>query len=306
MQRILITGGGGVVGKALQDRLHDRDCHVVTINGRSDCNLESSTETNALFKFVKPTHVFHIAGAIFGVGGNMAFPGDAFRRNTLMNVNVVEASRLAGVEKIVAMGSAAMYADGLTQPMRESDAMTGEPHGSEYAYAYSKRALLVQLRSYATQYGLKYAFVVATNMYGPHDRFNVDHGHVIPSLLMKFEFALANRTAVSVWGDGSPTRDFLFSSDAAAGLELLMEKGDGVYNLATGRSQTIAELVHSIAGHYPAVRWDWDINKPLGQLSRQYDVSRISTLGFEAKTDLKEGIAATIAWLRENIRHVRT
>ena len=305
MERYLVTGAGGVVGSALVRYLLSLDKNVVAVQARSDCNLENSEETQNLFAKHRPTHVFHLAGAVFGVGGNLKFPGDAFRRNILMNTNVVEAARLSGVKKIVGMGSAAMYSDNLQQPMKEGDVLSGEPHGSEFGYAFAKRGLLVQLICYRQQFGIEYAFAIATNMYGPNDRFNTDYGHVVPSLLRKFRDSTITGEIVKVWGDGSPTRDLLYSDDAARALFRLMEAGDGSYNIASGHVYKISELVDEIASHFPEVKFEWDATKPMGQLSRSYDIEKLKALGFDTTFSLKEGIGATVGWLNENYDSLR-
>lgn len=301
----LVTGGSGVAGAALEALLVGQGEDVRVLRGRADGNLEDWDACLALFKQVQPRRVYHLAGAVFGLGGNTAFPGDAFRRNTLLNVHVVEACRRVGVEKIVAMGTAAIYADGLSQPMREDDALTAEPHSSEYAYAFAKRGLLVQLKSYKQQFGMQFAYAISTNLYGPHDRFNVEYGHVIPSLLMKFERARQTGDTVEVWGDGSPQRDFLYAADAAKGLVAMMQRGDGAYNLASGRKTTIADLVETIACFYPDVRYTWATEKPLGQLRRSYDINRIEEIGFKPIYNLSDGLSQTIEWMRKNIGALR-
>ena len=305
MERYLVTGAGGVVGSALVKYLLSLDKDVAAVRTRSDCDLENAEATQNLFIKHQPTHVFHLAGAVFGVGGNLKFPGDAFRRNILMNTNVVEAARISQVKKIVGMGSAAMYSDNLQQPMKEEEVLSGEPHGSEFGYAFAKRALLVQLMCYRQQFGIEYAFAIATNMYGPHDRFNIDYGHVVPSLLRKFRNARNTGEVVNVWGDGSPTRDLLYADDAASALLRLMNAGEGSYNIASGNVYKISELVNEIAAHFPGVRYEWDATKPMGQLSRSYDIEKLKALGFETTFSLKEGIGATVAWLNENHHSLR-
>jgi GDP-L-fucose synthase len=300
MKRILITGGGGLVGNALVKLLktQNQSSEIISINSRKQCDLTLSNDVDALFKFVRPTHVFHLAASVYGVGGNLAFPGDVFYKNTMINASVIEACRKYSVQKIVAMGSAAMYSDSVNQPMREQDVMSDEPHSSEYSYAYSKRGMLVQLESYNKQFNLDFAFVVATNMYGPHDRFDTQYGHVVPSLLRKFLDAEKNHSQVEVWGDGSPTRDFLFADDAAIGLHSIMTNGSGVYNLASGCVHSISDLVRCISQEFPKVPFNWNKDKPMGQLSRSYDINRIKNIGFNPTYSLTEGIKITSLWLR--------
>ena len=303
--RVFITGAGGVVGQALTIACKGAGQDVVGGASRMDGDLEDFNEARRLLRDAKPTVVYHLAAAVYGLGGNSAFPGDSSRRNLLINTHVVAAAHEAGVRKIVAMGSAAMYPDGLAQPFRESDLLLGEPHDSEAAYAESKRAMLAMLRAYQKQFSMDYGFVVATNMYGPGDRFDVKYGHVVPSLVAKFHAAEASSQEVEVWGDGSPTRDFLFSDDAAAGLIAIMERGEGLYNLASGTSVPIASLVAEVAKAFPGVRFRWDPTRPLGQLRRSYDIARISSLGFAPKVSLAQGVAKTASWYRANAADAR-
>lgn len=304
MVDVLVTGAGGVLGSALIRALKAQGANYVAIASRRDCDLENFVETLDLFKSLRPKQVYHLAGAVYGVGGNMAYPGDIFRRNTLINCNVVEASRAVGVTQFLGMGTVAMYADGLPMPLREEDVLSGQPHSSERFYAFAKRGLLMQLESYRQQYGMNYVMALSTNLYGPGDRFDPVHGHVVPSLIHKFVSSRKD-VPVSVWGDGSPTRDFLYSRDAAEGLLLLMSSGSGVYNLASGRSITIRALVETLASLVPDTEYVWEVDKPLGQLRRAYDVSRLSEIGFVARTELKDGLSETLTWYLDNLGRVR-
>lgn len=305
MARTLLTGGSGVVGSALAVTLRRNYDDVIVLKGRDDADLESFDATRALFRFVKPTHVVHLAGAVYGIGGNMAFPGDAFRRNILMNTHVIACAAEVKAEKIVAMGTTAIYSDEAAQPFRETDALVGAPHGSELPYAYAKRAMLVMLEAYARQFGLPFAYAIATNMYGPHDRFDPVYGHVAPSLVAKFAEAAKTGGQVEVWGDGSPTRDFLFAEDAADALLLLLQKGAGAYNVATGASTPIRALVEQIAALFPDVRYAWNVAKPNGQQLRAYDTGRLRSLGFLPRHALREGVRKTVEWYLANREQVR-
>ncbi len=303
--RILVTGAGGVVGAALIRRLRGIGLDPVALVSRADGDLEDFAATTHLFARIRPTHVYHLAGAVYGLGGNSAFPGDVYFRNILINTHVIEAGRRAGAAKIVAMGSAAIYSDDAPRPFCEDRALVGSPHGSELAYATAKRAMLVQLMSYQRQFELDWAYAIATNMFGPGDRFDSEHGHVVPSLIRKFLEASRSGRSVEIWGDGSPTRDFLHADDAAAGLTTMMERGDGAYNLATGHSHSIHELVEAISSFFPGVHYGWDASRPLGQISRTYEVSRMMALGWAPRLSLAEGIADTITWARENAANLR-
>ena len=204
------------------------------------------------------------------------------------------------------MGSAAIYSDIVGLPMREHDIWLGPPHGSEAGYAHAKRGMLAQLQAYQDQYGLDYAYCVSTNLFGPHDRFNEQQGHVLPSLISKFHRAAQERSAVTVWGSGTPRRDFLYSKDAARALRLIAEKFTGPINLATGNSVSIhetAELIRSIAD--PAIEIKWDRSKPDGQRLRDYDVSKLKALGFVPGFTLKAALEETYGWYSHNFARVR-
>jgi GDP-L-fucose synthase len=247
---------------------------------------------------VRPTIVVHLAGRVAGIQGNLDTPADAFAENALINVNVVEASRLAGVVKVVAAGSVAIYSDDVSQPIREDEIWSGPPHQSEAAYAHAKRALLAHLEACRLQDGMDYAYLICTNLYGPHDRFDLRTSHVVPSLVARFRNAVrAGSDSVTVWGDGTPTRDFLYADDAAEGFVVAAATGHGPMNLASGRSIRIADLVETltvVTGFRGAVRWDTSM--PLGQLSRHYDISRITSLGWQAAVPLAEGLDRTYRW----------
>lgn len=305
-KRILVTGAGGVVGSALTAYLQAQNHEVIALSSRTQCDLTAPSEVNALFQSTRPELVYHLAASVYGVGGNMAFPADIIYQNLLINTHIIEACKAHQVRKIVAMGTAAMYADGLQQPLREADVLAGEPHGSEAGYAWSKRAMLAQLRAYEQQYGLAYAFVIATNMYGPHDKFDKVYGHVVPSLLRKFLDAERDGGSVEIWGNGTPTRDFLYAEDAARGMVHLMEKGAGAYNLASGTVHTIKELVEEVAKNFPSVAYHWNVDKPLGQLTRAYDVSNMRALGFEPQYSLAAGIKKSADWVRANANDLRS
>lgn len=301
-ETIVVTGANGVLGSALVRELARAGAAKVVGLSRSSCDLLDTQATTALFADLKPTVVFHLAAWVAGVQGNALNAGRAFYENSLINLNVIEAARLAGVRKIVAAGTAAIYSDDIPLPMRESDLWQGKPHGSEQAYGNAKRAMLAQLEAYQLQYGLEFCYLICTNLYGERDRFDEKYGHVVPSLISRFDRSVRERAdTIVIWGDGSPTRDFLYAGDAAAAFMLAAEHGSGCYNAATGRSITIRELVDTMAkvsGYSGEIVWD--TTKLNGQLSRAYDVSRLRQLGWEPRTGLEEGLRKTAAWFREN------
>jgi GDP-L-fucose synthase len=296
--RILVTGGGGVLGSALLRVLKQAGAQTVLAPTRVDCDLLDKGAVNTLFAEASPTLVFHLAGRVSGIQGNIAFPGAAFHDNAVININVIEAARLFGCKKIVAAGTTAIYSDRAPLPMKEDDLWLGAPHGSEASYGHAKRAMLAQLDAYAQQYGLDYGYMICTNLYGPNDRFDERYGHVVPSLISRFHNA-ANQglDEIVVWGDGTPTRDFLFAEDAARAFLTVAEHGSGAFNTATGGATSIRQLVETVgevAGYTGAICWD--TNKPNGQQRRAYDVSRISELGWRPTVGLAEGLRQTYDW----------
>ena len=296
--RILVTGGGGVLGSALLRVLQQGGAKTVLAPTRADCDLLDTAAVNALFAEVAPSLAFHLAGRVSGVQGNITFAGAAFHDNAVMNINVIEAARLSGCKKLVAAGTTAIYSDLTPLPMKENDLWLGAPHGSEAPYAHAKRAMLAQLEAYSQQYGLDYGYMICTNLYGPHDRFDEVYGHVVPSVISRFHNAVSKDLKdIVVWGDGTPTRDFLFAEDAARAFVAVAERGSGAYNTATGGASTIRQLIETVgevSGYTGAIRWDE--SKPNGQQRRAYDVSRLSALGWEPEVDLTDGLRRTYDW----------
>jgi len=298
---ILVTGAHGVIGTALVAELEAHSgLPVVAVSSR-DADLTDFAATAALFELHRPAIVYHLAARVSGIMGNMRAQGQAYLDNIRINTNTVEAARLAGAGKIVAMGSAAIYSDQVKLPMSEDDIWLGAPHGSEAGYAHAKRGMLAHLQAYQQQYGLDYAYCVSTNLFGPHDRFDEQNGHVLPSLISKFYRAVQERTAVTVWGTGTPQRDFFYARDAARAMRLIGEGFTGPINLATGNAISIretAELIQRIAGH--GIEIDWDRGKPDGQRLRGYDVSKLHALGFRPSFTLEAALTETYEWYAGN------
>lgn len=305
LRRVLVTGASGVIGHALVEELTAHDYDVVTVSS-ADGDLRSDQVAEELIGSAEPWGVVHLAARVRGLGGNIGTQGRAFLDNVRMNTNVVEAARKAGVSKFVAMGTTAVYSDQAPLPMREDDIWIGPPHYSEAGYAHAKRAMIAQLQAYRSEYGMDYAVALSTNLYGPHDRFDPQHGHVLPSLVAKFHQAAVEGTDVTVWGTGTPTRDFVYAADAARAMRLILEGYSGVINLATGISVTIREAVEYLAEivDFPGSVM-WDDTKPDGQHARAYDVRRISELGWRPRIDLAEGLERTYRWYVDNVATAR-
>ncbi|MHB8285115.1 MAG: GDP-L-fucose synthase family protein [Caulobacteraceae bacterium] len=306
MIRALVTGANGLVGNAVVDELRSDGGYEVIAVSRSDVDLRSADATTQFFERRRPDVVFHLAAKVGGLGGNLAAPGLFFYENVLINTNVIEASRIAGARKVVAMGSSACYSDAIKLPMAESDIWDGPPHGSEAAYAHSKRSMLAQLEAYNLQYGMDYAYCIATNMFGPNDKFDETHGHVLPSLISKFHRGVNQGAKVTVWGTGTPKRDFLYSKDVGRFLRVIAEQFTGSINVASGEVVTIRELVESIrkvSGFTGAV--DWDVSKPNGQEMRGYDIRKLKSLGLIPMFDLEVALRETYEWFCQNVNDLR-
>ena len=306
-QRVLVTGGGGVLGTALLAALRDRQPAELAAPGRAECDLLDQAAAFQMIQRFRPDIVFHLAGRVAGLGGNLAFAGAAYYENAQMNINVIEGARRAEAAKIICAGTTAIYSDIAPLPMREADIGLGKPHGSEAPYAQAKLGMLAQLEAYNIQYKLPFAYLVCTNLYGPNDRFDERYGHVVPSLISRFNRLVGEgATTLTVWGDGTPTRDFLYAPDAARAFICCAERGEGVFNTATGTSVPIRQLVDTIAA-VSGFRGEilWDTSKPNGQQVRSYDIGRISALGWRPHSALRQGIEETYDWFSRMAANAR-
>ena len=303
--RILITGGTGLVGRALSHALGDDGFSNIISVGSRDCDLRDSGAVSQLMTQVAPDYVFHLAARVHGIGGNTRYKSDILVDNVLINTNVVEHARRAGANKIVAMGSGCVYPELKGQEeLFENQVWTGPPHPSEDSYAHSKRLMLAQLDAAREQYGLSSAFVISGNLYGPHDSFNIEEGHVIPSLVAKFFVAARDGKPVQVWGSGVAIRDFSYCDDTASALIAILRNLEGAVNLGSGMRHPIRDIVqalHALTG----VPIEWDANKPDGQLVRFYNLDKLEGTGFKAKVGLEDGIRRTYEWYVENSQVAR-
>jgi GDP-L-fucose synthase len=307
-ERILVTGARGLVGSAVVDRLKAQGFQTVIPVGRQDCDLMDRKATEAFIAEARPTHVFHAAARVYGIMGNMKNRALSFFENVSINTNVIHASHLGGVRKITVMGTGAVYPYPSPRlPLVEDDIFLGRPHGAEEAYAHAKRAALAMLEAYKYDHGLDWAYVVSCNLFGPRDKFDVEFGHVVPSLIAKFHLAKETSGNVTVWGDGSAQRDFLYVNDCAAAVQKIMEAGQGAVNIGSGTVYRIRDIVEALARVTGMEgRIDWDASKPNGQDYRAYDLTRLTALGFKAEYPLEQGLAETWDWYcAEQVRGAR-
>ena len=302
MTRVLVTGGGGFLGSHLVERL-ERDGHEVIVSRRREHDLTHYEDAERLFAEARPELVFHLAAEVGGIGANRENPGRYWYANLMMGAHVLELSRVHAVRKLVLAGTVCAYPKLTPVPFHEDDLWNGYPEETNAPYGVAKKAVLVGAQAYREQYGTDAIFLLPANLYGPRDNFDLSTSHVIPALVRKM---VESTGEVVLWGDGSPTREFLFVDDCAAGLLLAAERYDGAapVNLGTGVETSIRELAETIAdltGFEGEIVWDTSM--PNGQPRRQLDASRARELfGFEARTPLRQGLEKTIAWYRENAR----
>jgi len=296
--RVLVTGGGGFLGSHLVARLEE-DGHDIVAARSAEYDLTSADDTARMFEEAEPELVYHLAAEVGGIGANRANPGRYWFANVAMGVNVLEQARLAETPKVVIVGTVCSYPKFAPIPFREEDLWNGYPEETNAPYGVAKKAVLVGAQAYREQYGVNAIFLVPANLYGPGDNFDLEKGHVIAHLIRKM---LEADDEVVLWGDGSPTREFLYVDDCVEGLVLAAERYDGPepVNLGASREITIrelAELIADVTGYEGRIVWDE--TKPNGQPRRSVDGSRARELfGFEARTHLRDGIERTVAWYR--------
>ena len=301
MSRILVTGGGGFLGSHLVERL-ERDGHDVVAARSAEYDLTRVENAERMFSDADAELVFHLAAEVGGIGANRANPGRFWFANLQMGLNVLEQARLHETPKLVLLGTVCAYPKFTPVPFHEDDLWDGYPEETNAPYGIAKKSLLVGAQAYREQYGLSSIFVLPTNLYGPRDNFDLETSHVIPALIRKM---VAAEDEVVLWGDGSPTREFLYVDDCAEGLILAADRYDGAEPVNLGTSEEIAirdlaELVADLTGFEGKIVWD--ASMPNGQPRRSLDVSRAKQLfGFEARTSLRDGLARTIEWYRASL-----
>lgn len=297
--RIFVAGHRGLVGSAVARRLAD-DGHEVLTRGRDLLDLRDSARTETYLRDIRPDAVVLAAAKVGGIMANSTYPVQFLEDNLRIQLSVIAGAHAAGTERLLFLGSSCIYPRLAPQPIREESLLTGELEPTNEAYALAKIAGIVQTQSYRRQYGASYISAMPTNLYGPGDNFDLETSHVLPALIRRFHEAQRDGLPeVTLWGSGSPRREFLHVDDLAAACVRLLEAydGDEPVNIGCGEDLTIRELAQIVAevtGYQGQI--GWDASKPDGTPRKLLDVSRLTSLGFKPQIPLRDGIARTYAW----------
>jgi GDP-L-fucose synthase len=302
-QRVLVTGGAGFLGRHVVDRLRTQGCPTIVAPRRSEYDLRDLRAVVRLYDDARPSLVVHLAAAVGGIGANRERPAEFFFDNLIMGTQLLDQAWRHGVPKFVAIGTVCAYPSAAPIPFREEDLWNGYPEETNAPYGLAKKMLLVQSQAYRQQYDYNSIFLLPVNLYGPGDNFDPRTSHVIPALVRScVEAVERGDEEIVLWGDGTPTREFLYVDDAAEGIVLAAERynSSDPVNLGSGEEVSIADLADRIAravgfrGHIA-----WDATKPNGQLRRRLDTTKAEArFGFRAQTSFDEGLKRTIEWYR--------
>ena len=310
-QRVVVTGGAGFLGRHVVTALERRNPADIFVPVRESYDLRERQAILDLLHDARPTLVIHLAASVGGIGANRAHPADFFYDNLMMGAQLLHESWQAGIEKFVAIGTVCAYPKFTPIPFREEELWNGYPEETNAPYGLAKKMLLVQSQAYRQQYGYNSIFLLPTNLYGPGDNFDPEASHVIPALIRKcLEAAERGDETIEAWGDGSPTREFLYVADAAEGIALAAERYDDSepVNLGSGFEISIRDLLSTIARHTGFTgRIVWDTTKPNGQPRRALNTDRAAErFGFRATTNFDEGLRHTVAWYRRTLAEPAT
>jgi GDP-L-fucose synthase len=302
---IVVTGGTGFLGRHV---CKDLEIHGVKVHavGRTAYDLRKRSDIDRMLSETRPSAVVHLAAVVGGIGANRAHPGQFLYENAIMGLELLEACRVAGVEKTVVAGTVCAYPKHTPVPFREEHLWDGYPEETNAPYGLAKKLLLAQCQAYRAEYGMNAIYLLPANLYGPGDNFDLETSHVIPAMIRKFiEARDANKPSVELWGDGSPTREFIYVGDAARAFRLALERydGDDPINIGSGEEISIARLA-ALAADRTRYKGDieWNRSRPNGQPRRMLDTSRAARfLAFSTEVSLSEGIELTAEWYEDSI-----
>ena len=307
-RRVCVTGGAGFLGSYILEKLHERGAKDIFVPHIEDYDFVQSAAVKRMLADARPDIIIHLAANVGGIGANRARPAEFFYDNLMMGVQLMHESWKEGVDKFVAIGTVCAYPKFAPVPFREEELWSGYPEETNAPYGLAKKMMLVQSQAYRQQYDFNSIFLIPVNLYGPRDNFDLETSHVIPALIRKcLEAQERGEREVVVWGDGTPTREFLFAGDAAEGILLAAEhyNSSEPVNLGSGFEisiKALAELIARLSGFEGKLVWD--TTKPNGQPRRALDVSRAEELfGFQARMVLEEGLRLTIDWYRQHRNH---
>ncbi|WP_298827215.1 GDP-L-fucose synthase [uncultured Planococcus sp.] len=303
--KIYVAGHRGLVGSAIMRNLQENGYTNLVFRTSKELDLTMRNQVDAFFEEEQPDYVFLAAAKVGGIVANNDYPADFIRDNLMIQTNVIDAAHQHNVKKLLFLGSTCIYPKLAAQPMREDSLLTGELEPTNEAYAIAKIAGIKMCQAYNRQHGTNFISIMPTNLYGPHDNFDLNSSHVLPALIRKFhEAKLNNAPTVEVWGTGTPRREFLYSDDLADAAIYLMNtySGNDLVNIGMGRDISIKELAEKIG---KTIGYDGEIvfntSKPDGAPRKLVDVSRLKSLGWEAKIPLDEGLEMAYQWFLENI-----
>jgi len=303
-RRVCVTGGAGFLGSFIIEKLNQRGVQDIFIPKIQDYDLVQREAILRLLDDARPDIIIHLAAHVGGIGANREHPAEFFYDNLMMGVQLMHEAWKQGVSKFVAIGTVCAYPKFTPVPFKEDDLWLGYPEETNAPYGLAKKMLLVQAQAYREQYGFNAIYLLPVNLYGPRDNFDPRSSHVIPALIRRvIEAQEAGVDEVVVWGDGSPTREFIYAEDAAEGIVRATElyNGPEPVNIGSGNeisSKDLAELIGRLVGYQG--RFVWDTSKPNGQPRRALDTSRAENyFGFRAQTNFEEGLRRTIDWYRQ-------
>ena len=303
-RKVCVTGGDGFLGSYVLEKLAERGASQIFVPKIEEYNIVDPEAVKRLLADANPDLILHLAANVGGIGANQARPAEFFYDNLMMGVQLMHEAWKAGVSKFVAIGTVCAYPKFTPVPFREETLWDGYPEETNAPYGLAKKMLLVQSQSYRQQYNFNSLFLIPVNLYGPGDNFNLETSHVIPALIRKcFEAQDRGDDEIVVWGDGSPTREFLYAADAAEGILLAAEgyNSSDPVNLGSGEEISIKDLVTKIVEFTGFEgRLVWDTSRPNGQPRRGLDTSRAKErFGFQAQVKLEEGLKRTVEWYRK-------